>query len=342
MGVNVDRGEPKIFACRAGVEFGKKICSELNNIFTKKQDLKGFNIGNAKITQFADTEVKVEILENVRDSDVFLVQSISNKALELGVNENFMELLIFTDALKRAKAARVIIVSPNMPYSRQDKQKGREPITAKLVAKLIETSGADGLITIDLHADQVAGFYDISVDNLHGSKLIIEHLKSKFGDLSDWVFASPDAGGAARAEHYAKKLNAGYAISSKRRNYSKADTIEEIHLLGDVKGKKVCIVDDIISSAGTMANAAREIHKKGASEIYSSATHALFNTPACERLSKAHEEGILKEVICLDTITHEKKFNKENKWFTEISAAPLLAKAIMNINRGLSVSKLYE
>jgi ribose-phosphate pyrophosphokinase len=253
-----------------------------------------------------------------------------------------MEMLIFIDALRRAKATRITLVVPNMAYSRQDKQKGREPITAKLVAKMISTAGADGLITLDLHADQVAGFYDIGIDNLHGSKLIMEHLKEKFGDLSDWVFASPDAGGAARAEHYAKKLNAGYAISSKRRDYSQANKVEKIHVLGDVQGKKVCIVDDIISSAGTMVHAAREIHKKGAAEIYASATHAIFNKPASERLTEIYEQGILKEVIGIDTVTHNKRFKLENPWFKEVSAAPLLANAIRNINRGLSVSKLYE
>lgn len=337
----MDRGEPKIFACRAGEEFGKKLCSELNNVYTKKEDLRGFKLGKSKVMQFADTEVKVEILENVRDADVFLVHSTSNNNISLSINENLMELLIFTDALRRAKASRITIVAPNMAYSRQDKQKGREPITAKLVAKLICTAGADGLITLDLHADQVAGFYDISIDNLHGSKLIMDYLKSKFGNLSEWVFASPDAGGAARAEHYAKKLNAGYAISSKRRDYSQPDVVEKIHVLGDVEGKKVCIVDDIISSAGTMANAAREIHKKGAAGIYAAATHAIFNEPAAERLTKLYEEGILKEVIGIDTVTHTKRFKAENPWFSEVSAAPLLGQAIHNINRGLSVSKLY-
>ena len=338
----MDREEPKIFTCRAGVEFGEKICSALNHIYTKKEDLKGFTLSKAKVTQFADTELKVEILENIRDSDVFLVQSLSNKSMDLSINENLMELLIFIDALRRAKATRIIIVVPNMAYSRQDKQKGREPITAKLVAKMISTAGADGLITMDLHADQVAGFYDIGIDNLHGSKLIIGYLKEKFGNLSDWVFASPDAGGAARAEYYAKKLDAGYAISSKRRDYSQADTVEKIHLLGDVQGKKVCIVDDIISSAGTMVNAAMEIHKNGAVEIYAAATHAIFNDPAAEKITKIYEEGILKEVIGIDTITQTKRFKAENPWFKEVSAAPLLANAIRNINRGLSVSKLYE
>lgn len=338
----MDRGEPKIFACRAGVEFGWKICSALNHIYTKKEDLKGFNLGKSKVTQFADTEIKVEILENVRDNDVFLIQSLTNKSMDPSINENLMELLIFTDALRLAKATRITLVVPNMAYSRQDKQKGREPITAKLVAKMISTAGADGVITMDLHADQVAGFYDIGIDNLHGSKLIMEYLKEKFGDLSDWVFASPDAGGAARAEYYAKTLNAGYAISSKRRDYSQANKVEKIHVLGDVQGKKVCIVDDIISSAGTMVHAAKEIHKKGAVEIYAAATHAIFNEPAAERLTKIYNEGILKEVIGIDTITHAKRFKTENPWFTEVSAAPLLAHAIRNINRGLSVSKLYK
>lgn len=341
-GILMDRGQLKLFACRAGEEFGKRLCKELNNISTEKEDLKGFKIGNAKVTQFSDTEVKVDVLENVRGNDIFLVQSFSNKAANLQINENMMELLIFIDALRRAKASKITVVSPYMPYSRQDKQKGREPITAKLVANLVSAAGADGLITLDLHADQIAGFYDIEMDNLYSSKLLIDFLKSNFNNLNEWVFASPDAGGAARAEHYARKLNAGSAVSSKRRNYDKADTVEEIHILGNVEGKIVCIVDDIISTAGTLANAAREIHKKGAREVYAAAVHCILNSPAPERLTKLYNDGILKGVIGVDTIIHSKRFMSENPWYIEVSSAPLLAKVIYNINRCLSVSKLYE
>jgi len=342
IGGTMDRGEIKLFACRSGIEFGKKLCSELNKVATEKNDLKGFSLGLAKITQFADTELKVEILENVRGKDVYLVQSLSNKNTEISINENLMELLIFLDALKRAKALNITVLSPNMAYSRQDKQKGREPITAKLVAELIKTSGADALITMDLHADQISGFYDIDFDNLHASHLITDYLKSHFNDLNNWVFASPDAGGAERAEYYAKQLCAGYAISSKRRDYCKADTVEKIHILGEVEGKTVCIVDDIISTAGTLANAAKEMHKKGAKEIYAAATHCIFNEPATQRLTELYNQGILKGVIGIDSVIHKKEFIASNPWYIQVSASNLFAKVIYNINKRLSVSEAQK
>ena len=307
----------KIFHCNANKELTKQIA-----------DIVGVPVGDAQVGTFSNGEISVNINESVRGADVFLVQSTCAP-----VNTNMMELLIMIDALKRASAGRITAVIPFYAYARQDrKSKPREPITAKLVADLITTAGADRILTMDLHAPQIQGFFNIPVDNLYAMPIISKYFLEK--NLSDVVVVSPDVGGVTRARNLAFKLNAPLAIVDKRR--PKANVAEVMNIIGDVEGRNCIIIDDMVDTGGSVANAAKALVDMGAKEVYVACTHPVLSGPAFEKINNS----VIKELIVTDTIPLPK--DKHSDKIKVLSVAPLFAEAIHRIYEGLSVSKLFD
>ncbi len=285
-------------------------------------------LGGDKVKRFSDGEIQIEIDENVRAKEVFVIQSTCPP-----VNENLVELLLMIDAFKRSSAAHITAVIPYYGYSRQDKKVApRVPISAKLVADLLTVAGADRVITMDLHAGQIQGFFDIPVDNLFAAPVIIDYIRDNFN--KDLVIVSPDAGGVERARAYAKRLNAGLAVVDKRRdapNMAKA-----MFIVGDVVGKDVVILDDMVDTAGTLTEAAEAIMRNGANEVHAACAHPVLSGPAIERI----EKSILKTVVVTDTIPLKKNAQACDK-IKVLSIAMLVGEGIIRSFRGDSVTSLF-
>ncbi|THE11463.1 ribose-phosphate diphosphokinase [Bacillus timonensis] len=288
----------------------------------------GVELGKCSVTRFSDGEVQINIEESIRGCDVFVIQSTSAP-----VNEHIMEVLIMIDALRRASAKTINIVMPYYGYARQDrKARAREPITAKLIANLLETAGADRVITLDLHAPQIQGFFDILIDHLMGVPILSDYFKSK--NLEDIVVVSPDHGGVTRARKMADRLKAPIAIIDKRR--PRPNVAEVMNIVGNIEGKTAILIDDIIDTAGTITLAANALVENGASEVYACCTHPVLSGPAIERIQNSK----IKELVVTNTIRlpEEKKINK----IKELSVAPLIGEAIIRVHEQQSVSTLFD
>ncbi|NOY85335.1 MAG: ribose-phosphate pyrophosphokinase [Nitrospirae bacterium] len=308
----------KLFAGNSNPVLAKEIADSL-----------GISLGKSTVSTFSDGEIYVKIEENVRGNDVFIVQSASDP-----VNTNIMELLILIDALKRASAREITAVIPYYGYARQDrKDQPRVPITAKLVADLIGSVGAHRVLTIDLHTGQIQGFFNIPVDHLYASPVLLNYFQQKKFD--DLIIVSPDAGGVERARAFAKKMNVGLAIIDKRREGPNRTKI--MNIIGEVANHDVLILDDMIDTAGTIAQAAAAIKAKGARRIFAACAHPVFSGPAIERLNEAP----IEEIVVTNTIPLRGK-ELVCKKITVLSVAPLLGEAIKRINEELSVSSLFN
>jgi ribose-phosphate pyrophosphokinase len=294
-------------------------------------DILGVSLGHSEVGTFSDGEITVNISETVRGTDVFVVQSTNSP-----VNDNLMELLIMIDAFKRASAGRITAVIPYYGYARQDrKAKARDPITSKLVADLLTAAGADRVLTMDLHASQIQGYFNIPVDHLVGGPILAKYfVQNGFKDNDDVVVVSPDLGSVTRARKFADSLHAPIAIIDKRR--PKANVCEVMNIIGDIKGKKCIMIDDMIDTAGTITNAAAALIERGAVEVYACCSHAVLSGPAVERL----RDSVIKEVVMLHTIDlpEEKQIDK----FKILPIAPIFGEAIRRIYEDVSVSKLFE
>jgi ribose-phosphate pyrophosphokinase len=290
----------------------------------------GAELGKAKVGRFSDGEVDIEVQQNVRARDVFVVQSTCAPT-----NENLMELLIMVDALKRASARRITAVIPYFGYARQDRRprSTRVPISAKVVANLLETVGVERVLTMDLHADQIQGFFDIPVDNIYASPVLLTDLKAK--NYSDLVVVSPDVGGVVRARALAKQLGCDLAIIDKRR--PKANVSEVMHVIGEIDGRNCVIMDDMIDTAGTLVKAAEVLKDRGAKHVYAYCTHAVFSGPAIERIKNSH----LDEVVITNTIPLSDA-GKACKKIRQLSVAFLFAETIRRISDGESVTSLFS
>ncbi|EEH99468.1 ribose-phosphate diphosphokinase [Clostridium tertium] len=310
----------KIFTGNSHPELAKEIA-----------DILGLPLGKAKVSTFSDGEISVDIAETVRGTDVFLVQSTSSP-----VNNNLMELLIMIDAFKRASAGRITVVMPYYGYARQDrKAKSRDPITAKLVADLLTAAGAHRVLTMDLHAAQIQGYFNIPVDHLLGSPILAKYfVKNGFDDRDDVVVVSPDLGSVTRARKFADRLHAPIAIIDKRR--PKANVSEIMNIIGDVEGKKCILIDDMIDTAGTIANAANALKDLGAKNVYACCTHGVLSGPAFERINNS----AIEELVMLNTIKLPEKDDLVK--FKSLSVAPLFAEAIKRIYDDEPISKLFE
>jgi ribose-phosphate pyrophosphokinase len=308
----------KIFSGNSNPDLAQRICKSL-----------GVSLGTARVRRFSDGEVMVEIGENVRGRDVYVVQSTCAPT-----NDNLMELLVITDALKRASAATITAVIPYYGYARQDRKAApRTPITAKLVADLITTAGVNRVVTIDLHAGQIQGFFNIPVDNLYAAPVILDYLKDRFSG-EQVVMVSPDAGGTERARAFAKRLEYSLAVIDKRR--TGPNVAEVMHLIGDVRDKIAIILDDMIDTAGTLTQAAKALKANGAKAIYACATHGVLSGPAIERINASD----IEEVVLTDTIPGGNGNNTTPK-IRMLSVAELLAEAIRRIHEDESVSSLF-
>lgn len=286
-------------------------------------------VSDAEIGKFSDGEINVTLPKTVRGKDVFIVQSTSAP-----VNDNLMELLIMIDACKRASAGRITAVMPYFGYARQDrKARPRDPITAKLVADMLTSAGADRVLTIDLHAAQIQGFFNIPVDHLYGAPLLARYYKNKMDE--NWVVVSPDVGSVGRARNFASRVNATLAIVDKRR--PKANAIEVMNVIGDVKGKTCLVVDDMVDTAGTLCQGAEALIKNGAKEVYACCTHGVLSGPAMDRLNASP----IKELLVLDTINMPEEI-RNNPKVKVMSVAKLIAKAIYTIYSDSSLSAIYE
>lgn len=314
--------EVKIFAGNACPEFAKRVCEQLY-----------VEPANCEIKSFADGEVSVSMYETVRGADVFIIQSTCKP-----VNDNLMELLITIDACRRASAGRITAVMPYFGYARQDrKAKSRDPISAKLVANMITAAGADRVLTMDLHADQIQGFFDIPLDNMRGNPLFVKYYYDKFpADIhEDMVVVSPDVGSVARARIFAQKLHMGLAIVDKRRQ--KANQCEVMNVIGDVAGKDCILFDDMVDTAGSLCNAAKALKDVGgANRVFACASHGLLSGPAVERI----ENSVIEELVFLDTMPlpeHAKNCAK----IKQITAADLFAEAIRRTYEEVSLAPLF-
>ena len=315
--MNIHGKDIKLFACNSNIPLAEKIAAQL-----------GLPLSKCTVSTFSDGEITVSIGETVRGSDVFIIQSTCTP-----VNNNLMELLIMIDAMKRASAGRITAVIPYFGYARQDrKSKSRDPISAKLVADLITAAGADRVLTMDLHAAQIQGFFNIPLDHLEGMPILSQYIERK--ELEDLVIVSPDLGSVNRARKIANRLDVPIAIIDKRR--PKPNVSEIMNIIGDIQDKNLLIIDDIIDTAGTLCNAANALKERGAKSVRACATHGILSGPAVERI----QASALEELILLDTIplSAEKKLDK----IKVETVAPLFAQAIQRIYADQSVSTLFN
>ncbi|MDD2973769.1 MAG: ribose-phosphate pyrophosphokinase [Aliarcobacter cryaerophilus] len=305
----------KLFSGSANPEFAKKVSEYL-----------GMNVSDAKLNKFSDGEISVQITQSVRGQDVYIIQPTCAPA-----NDNLMELLIMVDALKRSSAKSINAVIPYYGYARQDRKAApRVPISAKLVADLLEKAGINRVVTIDLHAAQIQGFFNIPADNLFGSILFVNYIKSK--NLKNPIIASPDIGGVARARQYADKLGYDLVIVDKKRE--KANESQVMNIIGDVKGKDVILVDDMVDTAGTLVKAAEVLKEKGANSVMACCTHGVLSGPAYERVAN----GVLDELVISDTIPTKKNAKK----ITVLTASSIIGEAIRRIHNNESVNSIFN
>ncbi len=319
--------EPKLISGNANLPLAKSVARRMSMH-------RGMNISlvDARVERFSDQEIFVEVYENVRGEDMFIIQPTSRPA-----NDNLMELLIITDALRRSSAARITAVIPYFGYARQDRRtKARTPISAKLVANLITEAGVERVLTMDLHAAQIQGFFDIPVDNLYASPIFALDIAHHFrGGMEEITVVSPDVGGVQRARELAKRIGARLAIVDKRR--TKPGEIEGMTVIGDVSGQKCLIVDDICDTAGTLCKAAEVIMEAGASEVHAYITHGVLSGPAVERIGKS----VMKSLVITDTIEPTEAVKAADN-IRIVPTAPMFAQAILNIWNGTSVSSLFD
>ena len=307
----------KIFTGNANPALAKEICDYL-----------GLPLGEAFVGRFNNGEVQIMIDESVRGKDVFIIQPTSYP-----VNDNLMELMVMADALKRASARHITAVVPYYGYARQDrKTRGREPITAKLVANLMQTAGITRLVTIDLHAGQIQGFFDVPVDHLFGASILAKYINEK--NMEDIIVVSPDLGGVTRARDLADRIGAPIAIIEKKR--PEPGVAKVMNLIGDVAGKNCIIIDDIVDTAGSLVEGAKALEEFGAKSVTAAVTHAVLTDPASERIANSN----IKELIVTNTIPLPENCNLPN--ITQLSVAPLLGEAIMRIFHEVSVSNLFD
>ncbi len=319
--------EPKLISGNANKPLAKAIARRLS-----MHRGKNIELCDSRVERFNDGEIFVEVHQNVRGEDMFIIQPTSNPA-----NDNLMELLIITDTLRRSSAGRITAVIPYLGYARQDRRtKARTPITAKLVANMMAAAGIERILTLDLHASQIQGFYDIPVDNLYASPVFALDIKHHFkSSMDDIMVVSPDVGGVARARDLAKRINAPLSIVDKRRE--KPGEIAEMTIIGDVVGKKCIIVDDIVDTAGTLCKAAEHLMESGAEEVHAYISHGVLSGPAVERISSSK----LSSLVVTDSIQATDSV-KGCKNIRVVPMAPIFAQSVINTWNGTSVSSLFD
>lgn len=341
MDIERSRGRLSVISCDSGRGFAERMVSHLNQLIGEHNQ----SCHRAsKEVFFSNKEVKTVIKENIRGDDVYIVQCMDDPLARhvRSSNDNLMALCTAIDAAYNSDADRITAVIPQYPYARQERKKERESITARQIAMFLESSGADRVITLDIHAEPIEGFFRTShFENIHASRTIIEHLKRHYR-LSDLTVVAPDVGSVERARFYSRELSADLAVVDKVRDYSQPSKIESVRLIGSVANRNVIIADDMIATGGTIVNAARLLRENGAKDIYLACSLPYFNGEAVAKLDQACREGIIKKVIATDAVFHGPEFIQTYSWYEEVSIAELFARVIYNINNRLSVSEILK
>lgn len=335
------RGRLSIISCDSGKGFAQRMVHQLNQMV---DNTNATCYRASKEVFFSNHEVKTVIQDNIRGDDVYIVQCIDDPQVrgERSVNDNLMALCTAIDAAYNADADRITAIIPQYPYSRQERKKERESITARQIAMFLEMSGADRVITLDIHAEPIEGFFRQGrFENIHASRTIIDHIKGKY-QIPDLTVVAPDVGSVERARFYSRELKADLAVVDKVRDYSKPSSIESVRLIGSVQDRNILITDDMIATGGTIVNAARLLRENGAKDIYLICSLPYFNGAAVEKLDVAYQEGLIKRVIGTDAVFHGEDFVAKHEWYEEVSVAELFARVIYNINNRLSVSEILK
>lgn len=340
------RGRLSLVSCDAGKQFASRVHEHLQEI-VKVVD--GETVSVARQSEeivFANGEIKTVIHENIRGDDVYVIQCLDDPLSDRSVNDNYMALITAVHAVHHSDADSITAVIPQYPYSRQERKKARESITARLVAAHLEDAGANRVITLDIHAEAIEGFFERALlEDLHASKEIIKFFQGVIPakDLKENLcIVAPDTGGANMARYYSNQFQCAFAVVDKARDYSKTSVVESMRLVGDVKGKHVVMPDDLVATGGTLINACRLLKENGAEKIYVACSLPFFNGPAVERLDKGFEEGLFEMVIGTDAVWRGEAFQEQHPWYREVSVARLFAQVIFNINRRRSVSELLR
>ena len=337
-----NRGELCVMTCNSGKPLALRILKYLNNILKKEDKSIELQLVNSDEITFANGEIKTVINENIRGADLYIIQAVDDPNSNKSINDNFMALISAINAAYQSDADSITVIIPQFPYSRQERKKTREGITAKQISSFLEISGADRVITLDIHAEAIQGFFNnAKLEDLHASNTLLDFINKNIKS-NNLVVAAADVGGADKARFYSKKLHADLAIVDKARDYSKSSVVESMRLVGDVKDKDVLIPDDMISTAGTMVNAAKLLKQHGANDIYIACSLPFFNPPALERLTDAYHDGEIKIVLGTDAVFWGNEFLEKNPWYREVSIAPLFATVMYNINTKQSVSTLLR
>lgn len=327
-----------LILCESGRPFGERVLEHLRPLC--EVDNIPLSLSHTQETWFKNKEVKTIIKEPIRGDDVYIIQLLNDPLSERSVNDNFIALLTAIDAAHQSDAGRITLIIPQFPYARQERRKEREGITAKLASRFMEEVGGERIITIDIHAEAISGFFDTAkLDNLHASNQLTEALSAIYGD-NDYVVVAPDTGGTDRARFYAKKHSKDFAIIYKARNYSAVSTIESMKLIGNVKDKDVFVVDDMIDTGGTIIKACELLKDQGAKKVMVACTFPFFSGNGIELMRNAYERGIINHVVGTDAVFRGSQFCEQEKWYREVSVAGLFAKVIYNLNQNKSVSVL--
>jgi ribose-phosphate pyrophosphokinase len=336
------RGPIAIIACKSGKRFAEKVLIELNN-YLIESGMRDIELLDSEEIQFANSEIKTIINDSIRGKDVYIIQDVENSTNDLSIDQNLRALKTAIDAARRADAHYITAVLPVFPYARQDKQIGRECITAVQVAEEIENAGADRVLTLDIHNTAIAGFFrKAKFENLRASKNILDYVRQNIC-LDNLVVVAPDEGGTKRASYYAQVLKTKLAIVYKKRDYGKTSEVESTTLLGNVEGKDILIIDDMISTGGTLCSISKMLKREfGVNEIYLACSLPLFNSPAIERLNELFSNRIIQQVIGTDAVSHGPELGTNNLWYKELSVAKYFAKVIYNINNCISLSALLK
>jgi ribose-phosphate pyrophosphokinase len=337
-----NRGELCVMSCNSGKPLALRILNHLNSILSKEGKNIDLQLANTEEITFANDEIKTVINENIRGADLYIIQSVDDPNSDKSINDNLMALITAINAAYQSDADSITVVIPQYPYSRQERKKTREGITAKQVSSFLELSGADRVITLDIHAEAIQGFFNnAKLEDLHASNTLLDYIENNIS-INNLIVAAADVGGADKARFYSKKLHTDLAIVDKARDYSKSSNVESMRLVGDVKGKDVLIPDDMIGTAGTMVNAAKLLKHNGAKDIYIACSLPFFNPPAVDNLTDSYNQDEIKLVIGTDAVFWGKDFINKNPWYKEVSIAPLFAQVMYNINTKQSVSTLLR
>lgn len=335
------RGELAIMACESGKPFAEKVLHQIKDIVQREGADETVHFIDSKETHFDNREIKTEVLDSIRGTDIFIIQDVENSVNGYAVDENLRALKTAIDAAWRSGAEHISVVVPTFPYARQDKAKSREGITAARVAEEIENCKATQVLTLDVHNSAIAGFFRMArFEDLHASKNIIDYVE-KHIDTKNLVVLSPDAGGAPRAEHYASKLKTELGFIYKKRDYTKPNCVSESILLGDVHGRDILLIDDMVDTGGTVVSTIELLKmEEKADKVYFACSLPLFNGKAVQKLDELYQKGYLSGLIATDAVYHGDDFSRRYPWFLEVSVAKYFARVIFNINHNRSISEL--